>query len=220
MTIDLLNSLPEEERRALWSCMRRCRFARGEVVFREGDPADSLHFVVKGHFAAQVTTPAGDTVILRVMGEGDLLGEYALIVNSRRSATVTAIDGAETMLLQAEHFARLRREYVLVDQLLLGASLREVHRLSDALVDALHVPAERRVLLRLAEVAALWSAGEEIPLSQKDLAQLAGVTRQSANKVLTKAQQSGLIQIRRGHVVVVDVAGLSALVRVDRARDR
>jgi CRP-like cAMP-binding protein len=193
--------------------MRRCRFARGEIVFREGDPADSLHFVVKGHFAARVTAPTGETVILRVMGRGDLLGEYALIVNARRSASVAAIDAAETMLLHAEHFARLRREYALVDQLLLDATLREIHRLSDALVDALHVPAERRVLRRLADVAALWPPGEAIPLSQKDLAQLAGVTRQSANKVLMKAQQEGWIQIGRGHVVVVDAAGLSSAVR-------
>jgi CRP-like cAMP-binding protein len=208
MAVDLLESLPDEERRALWSCMRRCRFRPREIVFREGDPADSLHFVVKGHFSARVTTPSGDTVILRVMGQGDLLGEYALIANARRSATVAAIDEGETMLLHAEHFARLRREYALVDQLLLEATLREIHRLSDSLVDALHVPADRRVLRRLAEVAALWPDGEEIPLSQKDLAQLAGVTRQSANKVLTKAQQENLIQVRRGHVVVVDNAEL------------
>jgi CRP/FNR family cyclic AMP-dependent transcriptional regulator len=193
MAVDLLESLPDEERRALWSCMRRCRFTPREIVFREGDPADSLHFVVKGHFSARVTTPTG---------------EYALIANARRSATVAAIDEAETMLLHAEHFARLRREYALVDQLLLEATLREIHRLSDALVDALHVPADRRVLRRLAEVAALWPQGEEIPLSQKDLAQLAGVTRQSANKVLIKAQQAELIQIRRGHVVVLDSAEL------------
>src|SRR5215204_2341132 len=88
MAVDLLQSLPDEERRALWSCMRRCRFTPREIVFREGDPADSLHFIVKGHFSARVTTPTGDTVILRVLGQGDLLGEYALIENAQRSATV------------------------------------------------------------------------------------------------------------------------------------
>jgi CRP-like cAMP-binding protein len=206
---DLLSGLPDDERRALWSVMRRCRFRRGEIVFRDGDAADSVHFIVKGHFAARVTTPAGDTVILRILGRDDLLGEYALLRSARRAATVVAIDAAETMMLHDKHFARIRKEHELIDQMLLDATVREIRRLSDALVDALHLPAERRVLRRLAEAAVLWHPGDEIPLSQQELAELAGVTRQSANKVLKKSQEEGLIHLGRGCVVVPDVDALA-----------
>lgn len=213
MTGGLLAGIADADRRALWAIMRRCRFGRGEVIFREGDPADSLHFIVKGHVVVRVTTPAGDTVILRVMGRDELLGDYALMSDAPRAATAVTLDAAETMVLHRDDFARLRREQPNVDQFLLDAALQEVRRLTAALVDALHVPAEQRVLRRLHEVAALWPVGEPLPLSQQDLAQLAGVTRQSANRVLAAAQADGLVSIGRGRVEVVDPAALERAVR-------
>ena len=209
----LLDRLTDADRQALWAVMRRCRFGRGEVVFREGDLADSLHVIVKGHIAARVTTPGGDTVILRVMGRDDLVGDYAVTSDAPRAATAVTLDVAETMVLHRDDFARLRREQPQIDQFLLDAALHEVRRLSAALVDALHVPAERRVLRRLFEVAALWPPGEPLPLSQQDIAQLAGVTRQSANRVLASAQADGLVSIGRGRVEVIDPAGLERAAR-------
>jgi CRP/FNR family cyclic AMP-dependent transcriptional regulator len=116
-------------------------------------------------------------------------------------------------VLHRDDFARLRREQPQIDQFLLDAAVHEVRRLSAALVDALHVPAERRVLRRLSEVAALWPAGEPLPLSQQDIAQLAGVTRQSANRVLASAQADGLVSLGRGRVEVVDPEGLERAAR-------
>jgi CRP-like cAMP-binding protein len=205
----ILDTLNESDRRALWASMRRRKFAKGEVLFHEGDPADSLHVIVKGHVAVQMTTEKGDTVILRVLGRDDLVGEFALLSPAPRAATVVALDPTETMLLHRDAFARLRREKPDLDAFLLDAAIVEVRRLSAALLDALHTPAETRVLRRLAEVARLYPPGEPLPFSQQDIAQLAGVTRQSANKVLSKAQERGLVRLGRGNIEIRDLEALA-----------
>jgi len=200
----LLGRLDEADRRALWASMRRCRFGRGEVVFHEGDPADAIHVIVKGHATVRATTRSGDTVILRILGIDDVFGEFALVAPAPRAATVVALDPTETMMLHRDDFDRLRAEHPQLDAFLLDAAINEVRRLSAALVDALHMPAEQRVLRRLAEVGGLYAAGEPVPLSQQDLDHLAGVTRQSANRVLARAQDRGWVQVGRASVTILD----------------
>jgi CRP-like cAMP-binding protein len=88
----LLAELPADDVRALLTTARRRTFAKGEVVFHRDDPADSLHLVVRGRFAARVTTPLGDGFLFDVIGPGQSFGELALLlVDARRSATVEAL---------------------------------------------------------------------------------------------------------------------------------
>ena len=93
----LLRGVPDEEVQRLLSIARRRRFARQEVVCHRGDPADSMHLIVKGHFAVQVATPVGDTATVGIIGPADCFGELALVTqDARRAATVTAVEEAET----------------------------------------------------------------------------------------------------------------------------
>ena len=77
MQWQLFGDLPSEEIRRVLAMARRRTFGRGEVVFHEGDPADSLHLIAKGRFAVRVTTPLGETATLAIRGPGDLVGEFA-----------------------------------------------------------------------------------------------------------------------------------------------
>ena len=207
----LFGGLDDDVRRGVWASMRRRRFARGQVIFHEGDPGDSLHHIVKGHVSVKTSTPRGDQAILRVLGPDDVVGEMALISPGRRSATVTALESTETMMLDRESFVALRKHWPSVDDFLITASLAEVHRLSAALVEALYLPVETRVLRRVHELAELYRNGGTttcVPLGQDTIAQLAGVTRQTVNKVLAKAQQDGVLRIERGRLEILDPEGI------------
>jgi CRP/FNR family transcriptional regulator, cyclic AMP receptor protein len=201
----LFGGLDEDARRDVWTHMRRRRFARGEVVFHEGDPGDALHLIVKGRVSVRTSTPRGDQAILRVLGADDVFGEFALISPGPRAATVTALEPTETMMLDRESFAELRKQRPSVDDFLLTASVAEVRRLSAALLEALYLPVEQRVLRRVLELGELYRNGGTIcvPLSQDEIAQLAGVTRQTVNKVLAKAQQDGALRIERGRLEIL-----------------
>jgi CRP-like cAMP-binding protein len=203
----LFGGLDDDARRALWAHMRRRRFARGEVIFHEGDPGDSLHTIVKGHVSVKTSTPRGDQAILRVLGPDDDVGEFALISPAPRAATVTALEPTETMMLDRDSFAALRKERPSVDDFLITASVAEVRRLSAALVEALYLPVETRVMRRVHELAEMYRNGETttcVPLGQDEIAQLAGVTRQTVNKVLAKAQHGGALRIERGRLEILD----------------
>ena len=92
----LLAGLPVEERQGLLAQTRRRRFAKGEVVFHEGDPADALHLVERGRFAVRVTTPLGDKATLNVVGSGGWFGELSIVSDAPRNATVTTVEPSRT----------------------------------------------------------------------------------------------------------------------------
>jgi len=209
----LLADVPDEQVRLLLSVARRRRFARGEVVFHQEDPGDSLHLIVSGHFAVKVMTPVGDTVTLAVLRPGENFGEMALVgEDARRSATVQALDAGETFAVYQADFHELRRRHPDVDQVLIAFLVGAVRTLNERLLEALYVPADRRVLRRLVELAPVY-AGNELPLTQEELAASAGASRATVNRVLREEAQRGTVELRRGKTVIRD---LDALVK--RAR--
>ncbi len=207
-----LAGVPEAEQRRLLVASRRRKFARREVLFHEGDPADAVHLIDRGRVAVRITTPAGDVATLRIRGEGEVIGELALLdPSSRRTATVVALERTETLVLDHSTFTSLRRDHPSVDDFLVGVLAEEVKRLSGLLVEALHLPADRRVRRRLAEVAERYSGPQgpvTVPLTQEDLASLAGTSRATVNRVLGEAVTAGWVALGRGRITVVDRAGL------------
>jgi CRP-like cAMP-binding protein len=209
----LLEGVPGEEVRRLLSVARRRSFRRGEVVFHRGDPADSLHLVSKGRFKVQVMTPLGDQATVAIRGPGDSFGEMAVVgAGAKRSATVEALEAGETFCVIESEFARLRRVHEGVNQLLIDFLANEVRMLNERLLEALYVPADRRIVRRLAELAGLYRGtdGEAvIPLTQDALAELAGTSRPTVNQVLRSLQEKGLVELGRGKTVVLDVEALA-----------
>ena len=201
----LVAGVPEEEVRRLISVGRRRTFGRGEVVFHREDPADSLHLVQKGRFAVRIMTPLGETATIAVRGPGDSFGEMALVdEGARRSATVAALEDAETIAVYQAEFHRLRKEHPQVDQVLIAFLAAEVRRQNELLLEALYIPVERRVLRRLVELARTYERADgEIPLTQEQLAELAGTSRATVNKVLREEQGRGTVELRRGKTLVL-----------------
>ena len=154
MKWELLDGLGDTEVQALLSIARRRKFARGEVVFHQHDPADTLHLIDKGRFAVRVATPLGDTAILSVLGPGDMFGELSLLgdADARRSATVAALEAGETRSVHRLDFERLRRTHPETAAVLISILSGQVRRLSRHLLEALYVPADKRVLRRLLEL--------------------------------------------------------------------
>jgi CRP-like cAMP-binding protein len=206
----LLDGVPEEDVRRLLSVARRRKFERGEVVFHEHDPADTLHLVVKGHFVVRTQTPLGDRAILAVLGPGEMFGELALLgdEDARRSATVAAIEPGETHSVHKLDFDGLRRSHPETAQVLIAILSGQVRRLSRHLLEALYVPADKRVLRRLLEIAALYPDGT-VPLNQEDIASLAGTSRATVNRVLREEEARGTVKLGRGRTVVLDADTLT-----------
>src|SRR5262245_21791974 len=219
----LFRGLPEAELRRLVSVARRRRFQRGQVVFHRGDPADSLHLVLKGRFTARVVTQRTDSVTVAIHGPGEAFGEHALVDPVPRSTTVTAVEAGETLAIGREDFDRVRREYPEVNEVLVQLLAARVRSASDLLLEAIFVPAETRVLRRLLELVGHYGEGQAetpISLTQEDIAALAATSRATANRVLRAEQERGTLRLARGRTVVLDPADIARRARsaaLDRA---
>jgi len=212
----LLTALTPDEQRQVISQTQRRRFRRNEVVFHEGDPGDSLHLIAKGHVAVRRSTPLGEIATLVVLGPGDYFGELIFVSpEAGRNATVVALDAVETLSLHRDQLQTLRSQYPGIDRFLLDAMAKEIRRLSSLLSDALYVPVDKRVLRRLLEVANTYGndGPARVPLTQEDLASLAGTTRPSANKALRLVEEAGLITMSRGEIRILDPDGLARRAR-------
>jgi len=205
MEWELLRDVPAEEVRRVLSIARRRTFSRGEVVFHEHDPADSLHLIARGRFAIRTSTPLGDTALLAIRGPGEAFGELALVSGPEavRSATVESLDASETHAVYRREFDALRREHPRVGEVLVALLADAVRRTNGLLLDAYYATAEARVLRRLGELAAAAPDGE-VRLTQDDLASLAGTSRATVNRVLRDAQRRGALELRRGRVLVAE----------------
>jgi len=186
---------------------RRRPFDRGEVVFHEGDPADSLHLIVSGRFAVRIRTPLGDTTLLAIYGPGDAFGELALVAPpSHRSATVVALEAAETRSVFREDFEALRKRHPGVDRILVSLLSDRLREMNERLLEAHYVDAETRVRRHLRQLAGVYERDGKsvIPLTQEEMAEIAGTSRATVNRVLREEERRGVIELKRGRTTIVD----------------
>ncbi|HEU5491017.1 MAG TPA: Crp/Fnr family transcriptional regulator [Gaiellaceae bacterium] len=204
----LLADLPADDVRRLLAIARRRAFGKGEVVFHRDDPADSLHLVVRGRFGARVLTPLGDGVLVDVLGPGQSFGELALLLpDARRSATVEALEAGETRSIFRDDFAALQRAHPAVKDVLLRLLAEQLRRSTDRVVEAHYLDAETRVRRRLVELASMYEDCV-VPLTQEDIAAMAGTSRATVNRVLREEARLGAVALARGRTTVLDPDGL------------
>jgi CRP-like cAMP-binding protein len=204
----LLADLPPDDVRQLLTIARRRTFSRGEVVFHREDLADSLHLVVRGRFGARVVTPLGDGMLVDVFGPGQTFGELALLLpDSRRSATVEALEAGETRSIFRDDFTLLQRQHPGVKDVLLRLLAEQLRRSTERVVEAHYVDAETRVRRRLVELAETYADGV-VPLTQEDIAAMAGTSRATVNRVLREEERLGAVALARGRTSVLDAGAL------------
>jgi CRP-like cAMP-binding protein len=212
----VLADVPPEHVRDMLSIARRRTFGRDEVVFHHGDPAESLHLVAKGRFAACILTPRGQSAIVAIHGPGEAFGELALLPpGTRRSATVYALEPGETFSVLREEFFRFADRHPGVKDVLLALLAEHIRRSNERIMVAHYLDAEMRVrwaLLRLLEVYGTETEAV-IPLIQEQLAEFAGTARTTVNRVLREEEDRGTLALERGRVRVIDGEALGRRVR-------
>jgi len=216
MEFRVFETVPPEHVRELISIARRRTFKRDEVVFHHGDAADSLQLIVRGRFAVRMLTPMGQTAMLAVHGPGEAFGELALLeTGSRRSATVSALEPAETFSVVRNEFFRLAASHPGVKDCLLAVMAEQIRRANERIVVAHYCDADERVRWALLQLARTYGADEDIaiPLTQEQLAEFAGTARATLNRVLQDEAAQGSIVLDRGRVRIVSAGELERRTR-------
>jgi CRP/FNR family transcriptional regulator, cyclic AMP receptor protein len=208
----VLADLPSEDVERLLTAARTRVYPRGQTIVYQDDQGGALYLILRGHVMATVTNRYGQQLAYSIMGADESFGELALLgPDSTRTATVTALEETEVLSLRGSDFDALRRKHPGVNELLVRILAGRVVRLSNRLQEALYLSVETRVRRCVIQVAEHYGGvvpGTVIPLTQEDLASLAGTARATVNRVLRQEQASGTLSLRRGRVTLVDPPGL------------
>jgi CRP/FNR family transcriptional regulator, cyclic AMP receptor protein len=189
---------------------RRRTFAKGEVVFHEDDPGDSLHLIEAGLFAVRTSTSSGQSLIINVLTSGDVFGEFAVFSpEGRRTTEVDALVAGGTYSIRRDEIGRVLQARPELIEDLMGAVVAKADSTRRRLVELLSVPADLRVIRAVLLVDALDPTTDVVPLTQSDLASLAATTRPTANHILREEAERGTLRLARGRITVLDANKLA-----------
>ena len=190
--------------------------APGEILFLEGDHSASVYAVVEGRIRLFVSLPSGQELLLGMKTAGDEFGELSAIDGRPRSASAMATDRSIVAELSSDRFLSAisdRPEYWLSVCQNLSAQLRRANDRLIARNSSSATVRTGRMLIELASLMMRHGGGTvfELPMTQSDLAESIGATRESTARALARFRRAGLIETCRGRIVVHDVVGLDEL---------
>jgi CRP-like cAMP-binding protein len=194
------------------------RFEPNRLIFREGDESDTCYIVRSGHARAVREHTDGRTISLAHFGPGDFFGELAMFDDEHRSATVETLDEVEAIAILGADMRRLLREHPDIAVKLVISLGRHLREANERLTRQSFQTVQSRVagvLRDLVEQAHAEGAAERdvlVRITQADVAQLAGSSRESASRFLAVLERAGVVTQGRGRVTVHDPAALERYV--------
>jgi len=196
---------------ALLASTTRVDVPRGGVLFREGDEGDRLYVIVAGAVKLGRRAPDGRENLLAVLGPAEMLGELSLFDPGPRTATATAVTPVVLAGLGPEELERWLDGRPEVARHLLRALAQRLRRTNDSVADLVFTDVPGRIakaLLDLAERFGQRSASGEVRvphgLTQEELAQLVGASRETVNKALADFSARGWLRLEARAVVLLD----------------
>jgi CRP/FNR family transcriptional regulator, cyclic AMP receptor protein len=212
----LFAQIGPDELERMAALFRRRRYRGGEPVFREGDPGTALYIIESGEVKILLGGSEGKEVVLSLLAPGEFFGELALLDGEPRSADAVTTTPTELLVLPRDEFLRFLREMPSVAINMLAALSRRFRRtdrlVHDAAFSDVHTRVTR-VLLELGETRGTPERGGiviEPHLTQGDLADMVGATRESINKCLRSYAAQGIVRHERGRLVLLNIERLRA----------
>ncbi|MDO4792267.1 MAG: Crp/Fnr family transcriptional regulator [Buchananella hordeovulneris] len=212
--VPLFADLPEEDLQALRAMMHETSLRRGENLFHEGDPGDRLYILQDGKIKLGHTSLDGREKLIAVLGPGEIVGELTLFDPGPRSTTASAV--APTHLLVLEHTALMAfiDERPTLAKLMLRALAQRLRKTNVQLADLVFSDVPGRVAKALLDLADQFGSptedGMHVPhdLTQEELAQLVGASRETVNKSLAEFVSRGWIRLEGRAVTLLDIERL------------
>jgi CRP/FNR family cyclic AMP-dependent transcriptional regulator len=212
--VPLLAGLSDGDREALAAAVVRRRYRKGDIVMQKEEPGHALFIVERGSVRIYVPSAQGNDLILAVLGPGDFFGDLSLLDGRPRSASAAV--GSDTSLLQLERsdFIALITRRPAAAMAVLEAVARRLRETDEMASDLAFLDVAGRLAKKLLELASAHGVERdggvliELPVTQEELANMIGVTRESVNRNLSDFRRLGLIKNQGRRIVIADAARL------------
>jgi len=186
--------------------LRRRSIPKGAVIFRKGDPGVGLIGVLSGAVKISVASADGRDVVLNIIRAGEVFGEIALLDGRARTADATTMSDCELMTIERREFIPFLRSQPDVTLKLMEILCSRLRRTSEQVHEMTFLNLSTRIaktLIRLAEKAKDTGRGAKVTITQREISQIVGRSRESTNKRLRAWEKSGWIRLQRGSVTVL-----------------
>ncbi len=222
-TLDLLPKvplfaelLPEELAKVATVAIPRS-FPKGVRVFHEGDLSDACYIVRTGDLRVTREHSDGRAIALTTLGVGDFFGELAMLDGGARSASVETLSDSELLALPASDMRRVIADHGDIAAKLIAALTRRLRETNERVSRQSFQTVPSRVAGVLAQLTAEEALPEDregitIRMTQADLAQLAGTSRESVSRFLATLERAGVVAVGRGRVTIVEPRRLRAYI--------
>jgi CRP-like cAMP-binding protein len=215
--VPLFADLSAAEYAHIAAVLREQRYKKHAVIFHANDPGNALFLLTTGTLQMTVETADARAFVLGQLYPGDFFGEMALLDSLPRSATVTALEASETLVLMQETFVDLLQRTPALTRRIAETFSRRLRNACDLVRSLAFLDAHgkvARVLFKLSiENGRVTPPGAtlEMRLTQNAVARFAGVTRETAAHVLHDFQQAGYVRTTRGVIMILEQAMLARL---------
>ena len=205
-----------------------CRYAkhitlkRGASIFCKGDPGNSLFAVISGTVKISISSPDGRNAILNLIGPGEIFGDIAVLDGAPRSADATANTNCEFFVIDRREFLPFVRSQPALSMKfieLLCARLRWTSEQVEQII-LQNLPGRlASALIGLTEKRKLEPANHTIAITQQEISEMVGMTRESINKQLRAWAARKWVRLEHGAIVVLDVGSLRELAEAGSGED-
>jgi CRP/FNR family cyclic AMP-dependent transcriptional regulator len=197
-----------------------CRYAkhttlkRGATIFSKGDPGTSLVAVISGTVKISISSPDGRNAILNLIGPGEIFGEVALLDGQARTADCTANTNCEIFIIDRREFLPFVRSQPTLAMKFIELLCARLRWTSDQVEQVIlqNLPGRlASALLRLTEKHKLAPQGRTIAVTQQEISEMVGMTRESINKQLRAWAAHNWVRLEHGAIVVLNAEMLQEL---------
>lgn len=211
--IPFFSSLSDNDHQDLANLLRRKSIEKGETLFRQGDEGTAMYIILHGRIKISVSRRT-DKVTLAILGQGEFLGEMSLLDGLPRSADATAVEDSHLYALNRDDFLSfITSNGDAVRAILFSLSTR-LRRTDKLLAEMCFLNLSARLVSKLVEMAESQTADQKggsecaLKISQQELGDILGVSRESINKELKILRDKGLVSTSRGSIYIKNLEAL------------
>jgi CRP-like cAMP-binding protein len=219
----LFRDLPPAVIEHLGSYMKTRKVARGTTIFAKGDPGTGLMGVLAGTVKVSVASADGKDIVLNLFHEGEVFGEIALLDGRPRTADATAMSECELVVIERRDFVPFLSDHPDVMLKFIEILCSRLRRTSEQVQDItfLNLPTRlAKTLLQLTAAEDGSATARKAAVTQREISQMIGISRESTNKQLRAWAKRGWIRLERGGVNVVAPDKLAAIATEGSEFDR
>ncbi|HWZ37885.1 MAG TPA: Crp/Fnr family transcriptional regulator [Bradyrhizobium sp.] len=211
---EIFSDLDNEALEQLGRYAKHTVLKRGATIFAKGDPGNSLYAVVSGTVKISISSPDGRNAILNLVGPGETFGEMSVLDGQTRSADATANTNCEIYVIDRRDFLPFMRNQPALSMKFIELLCTRLRRTSDQVEQVILQDLPGRLasaLLGLADRRKLEPESQTISITQQEISEMVGMTRESINKQLRAWAVRGWVRLEHGAIVVLDPVSLREL---------